>query len=95
MAKHVDRVIQILEEAGFERSGGTCIYGGGVRITGNRFIATHTSERVRFRCGDQFVTVGPRMTCFYRVENKQAGSFRNFLTKDFEAIEAAAKEVSR
>lgn len=51
--------------------------GGEVRTFGGR---------IRLEKGDRRVTVGPRTTCFYRMDGRNAVEFDNVKTKDDDAI---------
>lgn len=51
--------------------------GGEVRTFGGR---------IRLAKNDRRVTVGPRTTCFYRMDGKNACEFDNVPTKDSDAI---------
>ena len=51
--------------------------GGEVRTFGGR---------IRLAKGERRVTVGPRTTCFYRMDGRQAVEFDNVPTKDEDAI---------
>lgn len=42
--------------------------------------------RIRLAKGDRRVTVGPRTTCFYRMDGKHAVEFDNVKTRDGDAI---------
>ena len=89
----MDKVIKLLEEAGFYRDGSIQTHGGKVaRIAGNRFVGTHTSTRIRLRRGEQKVTVGKLTTSFYLIENRQAVGFVNFKTSNYEGIDAFVRQ---
>ena len=89
----MDKVIKLLEEAGFSRDGSIQTHGGKVaRIAGNRFVGTHTSTRIRLRRGEQKVIVGKLTTSFYLIENRQAVGFVNFKTSNYEGIDAFVRQ---
>ncbi len=93
----LDRVVAVLLAYGWQADGATEVErvrtpagAGDQGRFGPAFVPRDLGGRRRFRHGDDFRTIGPRTTCFYRKREGRISEMVNHPTRDAATIEEEA-----